>query len=66
MTSLVVVDEGVAIVCVFWSVLVAFLDIVAQLRGLIERVDYVLHVVGLAFDQAAEMKHHAARLVALA
>ena len=65
LTGLVVVGEGVAVVCVFWSVLVTFLDVVAQLRGLIEREDYVLHMVSLAFDQAAEMKHNAARLVAL-
>ena len=44
----------------------ALLDLGDEVVGLRERLDQVLHVVALAADQAAQVEHHAAGLVALA
>lgn len=48
--------------CIF----ITFLDVVAELRSLIEGAHNVLHVVSLSIDEAAKVENHPPGLVALA
>lgn len=62
----VAASNGFALVLVFRGVFVAFANIFGEFWSFVERADDVLHVVGLAVDEAAQVEHHALRFVALA